>query len=100
MREHERIRNRMRVHDESREDGSLWAEWRRAVEKTVRMRALTLKSKAGSKCWLTPLYTHTHIHKNTHRDSLSLFQKRVHEMKQYHTTKAKVRQNSAGTRCD
>lgn len=27
MREHERIRNRMRVRDERREDGRLWAQW-------------------------------------------------------------------------
>jgi len=29
MREHERIRNRMRVRDERREDGCLWAQWGR-----------------------------------------------------------------------
>lgn len=43
-----------------------------AVGKTWKMRALTLKSKAGSKWWgtSTPLHTHKHT------DSLSLSQKR------------------------
>lgn len=60
---------------------------KRAVGKTLKMRALSLKSKAGSKCWLsfTPLHTHVHTH------TLILFhslRKGVHEMKQHHTTKA------------
>lgn len=46
-----------------------------AVGKTLKMRALTLKSKAGSKRWLTStLPPPPHSHKHT--DSLSLSQKR------------------------
>lgn len=65
----------MRVRDESRERmaASGRSSGEGAVGKTRKMRDLTLKSKAGSKCWLTPPAP-PDTHKHT--DSLSLSQKR------------------------
>lgn len=64
--------------DKKQDEGTWWEERGRlplgtvregAVGKTLKMRAHDLKSKARSKCWLTPPLPHTHKH--THTDSLS-----------------------------
>lgn len=66
MGEHERIRNRMRVHYVMRGERTAASGHKKegAVGETWKMRVRKLNSKARSKCWLTHPFFHTHT--NTH----------------------------------